>query len=349
MGKIVRQLKREGSESCQEGMFSNPQESAGREDAGSDTEMEMRTSPPPIAPELSSSGTSESEPLPIKDDELDLSADRRRATWRKKRRCQAEKLWEKYLADRSEANRNALVVHYLPLVRATAERIKSKLPDCIEVGDLISAGAMGLIDAVVKFEPTVGVRFETYCLSRVRGEILDYLRSIDWVPRQIRTRDHERERVIADLKKKLKRDPTDEEAARAMGMTQEKYAKFVKSLEIRSQVPMEGCVKYNRFEGTWDMMRMEMVEDSRNQDDPSHAAFLREFRDVAMKGLTEHERYVIEQYYFNHKTMREIGEVLKLSESRVSQIHVQAIKFLRNKFRGGLLKYAGGAEEAEDI
>ncbi|MCX7804171.1 MAG: FliA/WhiG family RNA polymerase sigma factor [Planctomycetota bacterium] len=328
---------------------SHPNDPVEREGEKSSAEMELRASPSPVFSCLSHGEAGGPATFPSKEEfTVGSEADQHGATWRKKRRSQAETLWKAYFAERSEANRNALVVHYLPLVRATAERIKSKLPGSIEVGDLISAGAMGLIDAIVKFEPTVGVRFETYCLARVRGEILDYIRSMDWVPRQIRTRDHERERIVAELKKRLGRDPTGEEVARAMGMTQEKYAKLLKSLEVRSQVPMEGCAKYNRFEGTWDMMRMEMVEDSSGPD-PSHSAFLREFREVAMRGLNAHERYVIEEYYFNHKTMREIGEEMKLSESRVSQIHVQAIRFLRNKFRGVLYEYAGRTEDAEDV
>jgi RNA polymerase sigma factor FliA len=246
------------------------------------------------------------------------------------RRKFEDELWGAYFKARSEDSRNDLWVHYQPLVRYISERLKSKLPECIDVCDLMGAGNIGLQDAIAKFEPEVGVRFETYCVPRIRGAILDSIRALDWVPRLIRNKSHQYERAVRELAGQLHREPTEEEVAKKLNMNQEEFGELRKELNVKAQISVEGCAKESSDER--DMMRLEMLE-HRREVEPTRELQREEIRDMALKGLNNKERAVVEQYYFLGKSMKQIGDELELSESRICQIHSQVLEVLKKKFR----------------
>ncbi|HEY3320016.1 MAG TPA: FliA/WhiG family RNA polymerase sigma factor [Planctomycetota bacterium] len=246
------------------------------------------------------------------------------------RRRHEDTLWKAYFKTHNEDARNALWVHYQPLVRYISERLKSKLPECIDVCDLIGAGNVGLQDAITKFEPSVGVRFETYCVPRIRGAILDSIRALDWVPRLIRNKNHQYERIVRELAGQLRREPTEEEVATRLGMNREEFTELRKELNVRAQISVEGNNRESADDR--DQMRLEMLE-YRREVEPTRDLQREEIRDMALRGLNSNERMVVEQYYFNGRSMKQIGDELELSESRICQIHAQVLEVLRKKFR----------------
>jgi len=253
-----------------------------------------------------------------------------RAKVKAQRRRFEDDLWAAYAKGRSEDARNALWIHYQPLVRYIAERLKSKLPECIDICDLIGSGNIGLQDAIAKFESDIGVRFETYCVPRIRGAILDSIRALDWVPRLIRNKAHQYERVVRDLAAQLRREPTQEEVRGRLKMSQEEFCELQKELNVKAQISVEGCSKENSDDR--DLLRLEMLE-CRREVEPTRNLQIEEIRDIAVRGLSSKEKYVVEQYYFHGQSMKQIGEELELSESRICQIHAQVLDILRKKFR----------------
>jgi RNA polymerase sigma factor for flagellar operon FliA len=246
------------------------------------------------------------------------------------RRAHEDQLWGRYFKKQDEDARNALWVHYQPLVRYISERLKAKLPECIDVCDLMGAGNIGLQDAITKFEPSVGVRFETYCVPRIRGAILDSIRALDWVPRLIRNKSHQYERIVRELAAQLHREPTEEEIAGRLDMNAEEFSELRKELNVKAQISVEGCAKENSDDR--DLMRLEMLE-YRREVEPTRELQREEIRHIALRGLNTKERAVVEQYYFHGRSMKQIGEELELSESRICQIHSQVLDVLRKKFR----------------
>jgi RNA polymerase sigma factor for flagellar operon FliA len=239
-------------------------------------------------------------------------------------------LWASYLKDPGETSRNALWVHYQPLVRYIAERLKAKLPECIDVNDLMGSGNIGLQDAIAKFEPEMNVRFETYCVPRIRGAILDSIRALDWVPRLIRNKGHQYERTVRELAAELHREPREDELAARMNLTMEEFGELQKELNVRAQISVESCSKDNADER--DLMRLEMLE-SRREYEPTRDLQRDEIRTIASRGLSDNERNVLQWYYFESVSMKDIGKRLGLSESRICQIHSQVLDVLRKKFR----------------
>lgn len=246
------------------------------------------------------------------------------------KRAQEDAMWAAYHADPSDAHRNTLWVYYQSLVRYIGERLKSKLPECVDVGDLVSSGNIGLQDAISKFDPQVGVRFETYCVPRIRGAMLDSIRAIDWVPRLIRNKNHQYERLVRELAAKLGREPSEEEIAKRLKMSMEKLRKLRKELDVKAQISIEGGHSENADER--DLLRLEMLED-RTEIEPTRELQREEIRDMALRGLHPNERHVVERYYFEGQSMKQIGAELNLSESRICQIHAQVLDVLRKKFR----------------
>ena len=253
-----------------------------------------------------------------------------RAQAKAERRAHEDMLWGHYFKKHDEDSRNALWVHYQPLVRYISERLKAKLPECIDVCDLMGAGNIGLQDAITKFEPSVGVRFETYCVPRIRGAILDSIRALDWVPRLIRNKSHQYERIVRELAAQLHREPTEEEIAGRLDMNPQEFSDLRKELNVKAQISVEGCAKENADER--DLMRLEMLE-YRREVEPTRELQREEIRHIALRGLNTKERAVVEQYYFHGRSMKQIGEELELSESRICQIHSQVLDVLRKKFR----------------
>lgn len=257
-----------------------------------------------------------------------LQAARRLA--KQQRRQFEDALWGDYFKGHGDEARNALWVHYQPLVRYISERLKAKLPECIDVCDLIGAGNIGLQDAITKFEPAMNVRFETYCVPRIRGAILDSIRALDWVPRLIRNKTHQYERIVQELAAQLHREPTDDEIARRLDINTEEFTELRKELNVKAQISVEGCNRDNADDR--DLMRIEMLEHP-DQIEPTRELQRDEIRAMALRGLNSKERAVVDKYYFRGRSMKEIGEELKLSESRICQIHAGVLEVLRKKFR----------------
>jgi RNA polymerase sigma factor FliA len=237
-----------------------------------------------------------------------------------------EELWQEYKKTGGEAIRNHFLEHYLPLVKYNAERIHTKLPDEVDVEDLMSAGIFGLMDAIEAFDLDRGVKFETYCAPRIRGAILDELRSMDWVPRLVRSRSSQVDNARKSLEKQLGRTPTEDEIAKQMGVSQEDYEK------IRKDAGAVGFVSLSR---TWfetdsnkDVREIDVIED-RKQVNPTVTVQKHDLKDLVTKGLSRAERLIVVLYYYEQMTMKEIGTTLDLSESRVSQMHSSILARLK--------------------
>lgn len=238
----------------------------------------------------------------------------------------AEHLWEAFYRTRSEAARNDLLEQYLPLVRQVAERMSSRMPDEIEVEDLVSAGLFGLMDAIDGFDPDRGVKFETYCSPRIRGAILDEMRSLDWVPRLVRARTTQMETARRRLEMGLGRSPTDDEIASELNLSPEEFER------VRKDAGAVGVVSLDRkrFDGESDRdaREIDLFKDPR-QANPMSVAAKRDLKAAITRGLTRAERLIVMLYYFEDMTMKEIGKTLDLSESRVSQMHTSILARLR--------------------
>ena len=240
-----------------------------------------------------------------------------------------ETLWDRFESMRDESAREQLILNYSPLVKFVAGRIATGLPNSVENADLISYGIFGLIDALEKFEPDRGFKFETYAISRIRGAIIDELRALDWVPRSVRSRARDIERAIVTLETKLMRTPEDQEVADELGISfsdlQETYTKlsytFVVSFE---DLWGTGTESDDRPDAT------SIADD--NAENPVETFEAEEMKVIlaqAIEHLTDRERTVIALYYYEGLSLKEIGRVLGVTESRVSQMHTKAVLRLR--------------------
>jgi len=229
-----------------------------------------------------------------------------------------EQVWGHYHKTHEEQYRNLLMEHYRYLVRYTAERLHTKLPDKVELDDLISSGNFGLMDAIDAFDPGRGVKFETYCSPRIRGSILDELRSMDWVPRLVRARGHQLSRAKQSLEAHLGRKPSNEELAKELGLDVAEFTRLQQDAEATGIVSLNS--QYGDEEGEKDIREIDVIKD-RKSEDPTIEAQKRDLKDLLTKGLTRAERLIVVLYYYEEMTMKEIGATLDLSESRVSQMH----------------------------
>jgi RNA polymerase sigma factor for flagellar operon FliA len=236
--------------------------------------------------------------------------------------------WVQFHADRDDVTRNRLLELYLPLVRYTAERIRTKLPDEVNVEDLFSAGILGLMDAVKAFDPKRGVKFETYCAPRIRGAILDELRSLDWVPRLVRSRAHKLNEAVVKLEAALGRKPNDRELADHMKLPLGEFHKLQRDAKAVTLVSLSR--KWFETDSHKDVREIDILEDKRSED-PHYSAQRKDVRDLVTRGLSRAERLIVMLYYFEEMTMKEIGETLDLSESRVSQMHSAVLERLRHQ------------------
>jgi len=248
-----------------------------------------------------------------------------------------EQLWEQFHKTRSEHTRNLLMEYYRPLVRYTAERVHSKLPDKVELDDLISAGIFGLMDAIDAFDAGRGVKFETYCSPRIRGSILDELRSMDWVPRLVRARAHQLSRATQSLETYLGRKPTKRETAEELDMDLVEFDKLQRDANAVGVVSLN--TKYNEADDEKDIREIDIVKDKKSQD-PIIEAQKRDLKSLLTKGLTRAERLIIVLYYYEEMTMKEIGATLDLSESRVSQMHSSIIARLKAQMNSRKKEFA---------
>ncbi|MGH9066904.1 MAG: RNA polymerase sigma factor WhiG [Acidimicrobiales bacterium] len=242
-----------------------------------------------------------------------------------------EHLWQSYKATGSRAARDELIVRYKPLVQYVAGRVVAGLPHSVEQADLESYGVFGLIDAIEKFDPSRSIKFETYAIARVKGAIIDELRSIDWVPRSVRTKAKAVEQAYAKLEATLARAPSDAELATEMGISGEELR------HMFTQVSFSGLAALDEtLSGPSDRPERTTLGDTLADRNPGPMAVF-EVEDskqslaMAINRLGEREKLVLTLYYYEGLTQAEIGEVLGVTESRVCQIHTKAVGQLRAK------------------
>jgi RNA polymerase sigma factor for flagellar operon FliA len=235
-------------------------------------------------------------------------------------------VWIEYKKNKTEPLRNTLMENYLHLVRYNAERIHVKLPDEVELDDLMSAGIFGLMDAINAFDLERGVKFETYCAPRIRGAILDELRSMDWVPRLVRSRAHKLDGAAKQLETELGRAPTNDEIARQLKIPMSEFEKMAKDASAVGLVSLSR--KWFETDSNKDVREIDVLEDKRGAD-PVREIQRKDLKELITKGLSRAERLIIILYYFEEMTMKEIGATLDLSESRVSQMHSSILARLK--------------------
>ena len=235
-------------------------------------------------------------------------------------------VWIEYKKQKSEKLRNVLMENYLHLVRYNAERIHVKLPDEVELDDLMSAGIFGLMDAINAFDLDRGVKFETYCAPRIRGAILDELRSMDWVPRLVRSRAHKLDTAAKSLEAELGRSPTNNEIASRLKVSIPEFEKMAKDSSAVGVVSLSR--KWFETDSNKDVREIDVLEDKRGAD-PVREIQRKDLKELITKGLSRAERLIIILYYFEEMTMKEIGATLDLSESRVSQMHSSILARLK--------------------
>jgi len=242
------------------------------------------------------------------------------------KKSNAEEIWKSFQRDKDTELRNHLMEQYLHLVKYNAERIYAKLPDEVNLDDLISAGVFGLIDAINAYDLSRGVKFETYCAPRIRGAILDELRSMDWVPRLVRSRAHKLDNATKAFEAEHGCTGTDEEIAQRMGLDQEEFAKLKRDATAVSLVSLSR--KWFETDSQKDVCEIDVIEDKRGQN-PLEEIQRRDLKEMLIKGLTRAERLILVLYYYEEMTMKEIGATLDLSESRVSQMHSSILARLK--------------------
>jgi len=241
-------------------------------------------------------------------------------------------LWRRYKTSGDERARERLVVAYSPLVKYVAGRMSSGLPAHVDEADLISYGLGGLIFAIERFDLSREIKFETYAITRIRGAIIDELRSLDWVPRSVRARAREIERVNMKLEARLQRAPTDEEMAGELKVNVEEFHEALLQISNSTIVALDEL--WNVSDSSGDQVSLLDTIPDHGAPDPEAVVDQGELRDRiadAIAALPEREKLVIALYYYENLTLREIGEVLGVTESRVSQLHTKAVLRLRSK------------------
>jgi RNA polymerase sigma factor FliA len=231
------------------------------------------------------------------------------------------------------AERNALVAKYAPLVKFLANRIAMRLPPNVSIDDLISAGSLGLLDAIEKFDPGRAVQLRTYAECRIKGAILDELRSMDWMPRSIRKRVREMDQATAAVEQKLRRPARDSEIARQMGIDLDTYFNVFDTALDLEVLSLDECVERAQNNPGSERSHKDLI---RGDDNPVDHVMARELKEViaaGIKALPKKDQIVVSLYYYDGLTLKEIGEVMGLTESRISQIHSKAISKLRTKLK----------------
>lgn len=241
-----------------------------------------------------------------------------------------ERLWQEYVSSgrANEIMRNRLLEHYLPMVKIIGERLYAKLPEETDIDDLFSAGVFGLIDAISGFDPSRGFVFATYASPRIKGAMLDELREMDWVPRLVRARVSALNHAKQILESTLGRHPTSEELRKHLRLPEEEFAK------LEHDGKLTGLVSLSRAwlptDSHKDIRGIDVIKDKRATD-PTRLTNIELLREFVCRGLSRAERIIIVFYYFEEMTMREIGDVLGLEESRISQLHSAILSRLKQR------------------
>ena len=251
---------------------------------------------------------------------------------------ETQALWLEFRRSGDRALRDRLILTYAPLVKFVAGRLGSGLPAHVDEGDLVSYGLLGLIGAIERYDPEREIKFETYAISRIKGAIIDELRALDWVPRSVRTRARDIERAIAELERRLHRAPTDEEIADKLGITPGDLEDSLTEISRSSIAALDEL--WTATAGGDQVALIDTIEDTSGPD-PQGALAQTELKEAlgeAIARLPEREKLVVTLYYYEELTLREIGEVLGVTESRVSQLHTKAILRLKARLSGGAVR-----------
>jgi len=246
-------------------------------------------------------------------------------------------LWRTYRRTNDQALRDRLILNYAPIVKYVAGRLGSGLPAHVDEGDLVSYGLLGLISAIERFDPDRDIKFETYAIARIKGSILDELRALDWVPRSVRSRARQIERAMSELESKLRRAPTDEEIAAKVGISVEDLEDSLTDISRSSIAALDELWTISGSGGD-QVALIDTIEDEHGPE-PQSAFAQTELREIvadAITSLPEREKLVITLYYYEDLTLREIGEVLGVTESRVSQLHTKAVLRLKARLSGSV-------------
>ena len=240
-----------------------------------------------------------------------------------------EQLWIEFKKDPTNQDlRNRLVEIYLPLVKYNGERIWARLPEGVELDDLISAGVFGLMDAIDLFDLSRGVKFETYCVPRIRGAMLDELRTMDWVPRLVRSKASKLNESVKTLEARLGRQPTEIELAQEMSLSVAELEKMMLDANAVNLISLNK--KWYETDSYKDVREIDILEDKKGED-PTRRIQKNDLMRLVTKGLNRNERLIIILYYYEEFTMKEIGATLNLSESRVSQMHSSIVQRLQGQ------------------
>lgn len=242
-----------------------------------------------------------------------------------------DKLWLKFIKSQEQDIRDYFVIKYAPLVKYVAGKISMGMPQNIEFDDLVSYGIFGLIDAISKFDPARGIKFKTYAMTRIRGAIFDELRSIDWIPRSIRQKAKQIEQVISELENKLGRTVEDDEIARELGVTIDDFQSLLSKLSGTSMLSLNDIWYLGDDNDELSILETLEAPETMNPDVLIEKEEIRDYIIDAIKKLPDKEKKVIVLYYYEDLTLKEIGEVLEVTESRVSQLHTKAIMRLRGR------------------
>ena len=238
-------------------------------------------------------------------------------------------VWKIFKADQTNRElRNRLVERYLPLVKYNGERIWARLPEGVELDDLISAGVFGLMDAIEAFDLSRGVKFETYCVPRIRGAMLDELRTMDWVPRLVRSKASKLGEAIRTCEARLGRPPTEIELSEHMQISVRELEKMMTEANTVNLVSLNK--KWYETDSYKDVREIDILEDKKGED-PTRRIQKTDLMRLVTKGLNRNERLIIILYYYEELTMKEIGATLDLSESRVSQMHSSIVQRLQGQ------------------
>ena len=238
-------------------------------------------------------------------------------------------VWKEFKRDTSNQElRNRLMERYFPLVKYNGERIWQRLPDGVELDDLISAGVFGLMDAITAFDLSRGVKFETYCVPRIRGAMLDELRSMGWVPRLVRSKASKLNDATKKLEAKLGRAPTQIELAERLELSIKELEKMIRDANAVNLISLNK--KWYETDSYKDVREIDILEDKRGED-PTRRIYKNDLMRLVTKGLNRNERLIIILYYYEELTMKEIGATLDLSESRVSQMHSSIVQRLQKQ------------------
>ena len=244
--------------------------------------------------------------------------------------ARVDALWARYKETQGRDARDQLILHYSPLVKYVAGRVAVGLPQNVDQADLVSYGIFGLIDAIEKFDPERGFKFETYAISRIKGSILDELRSIDWVPRSVRAKARSLEKAYAKLEGDLHRTPTDAELAEELDMSEGQLAQLLSQISFVGMAALDEMLA-GGDRGESITLGDTIADSGRGPVTIYEAEETRQLLAETINRMPERERLVLTLYYYEGLTLAEIGEVLRVTESRVCQIHTKAVLALRSR------------------